>query len=77
MDSQITVTPKGKAIGWTCMHSGGFCINPPTRYEPHGSYKPATMDELKAAVQRGELHEQFGHYVPCGGILRHFVPNTA
>ena len=77
MDSQITVTAKGKQIGWTCMHNGGFCINPISRYEQHGTYKPATMDELKAAIKRGELHEQFGQRVHVGGILYNFVPNPA
>lgn len=75
MDFEIRVTELGRTIGWVCMHNGGFCRNPVTRYEPYGSYVPATMAELDEACQRGELLKEYGSYVALGGILRNFVPN--
>lgn len=72
-DFQFFVTEQGKSAGWVCMHNGGFCRNPESRYLPHGSYTPATMAELDAAADRGDLEKQAGHWRHVGGILHDWV----
>ena len=76
-DFQIYVTELGLSVGWKAMHAGGFAITTDSHYAPREAYKAATMEELDAAVERGELVKEFGQWVGCGGILRNWVADKA
>lgn len=64
IDSIFKVTPKGADNGYKRMHRGGISIGADTHYA--SDYTPLNDEQLRAAVEAGDLEEQQGEWIFCG-----------